>query len=42
MSKDVYTSPGATVERLRRTFTRRGIPVGRPLQEWRRYFPERT
>lgn len=41
VSKDVYASPGATVERLRRIFQRRGIPVGRPLQEWRRYFPER-
>ncbi|RIK15145.1 MAG: hypothetical protein DCC50_09045 [Acidobacteria bacterium] len=42
VSKDVYTTPGATVERLRRSFRQRGIAVGRPLQEWRRYFPERT
>lgn len=42
VSKDVYTTPGATVERLRRIFRQRGIAVGRPLQEWRRYLPERT
>lgn len=42
VSRDVYTTPDRTVERLTRIFRARGIPVGRPSQEWRRFFPGRS
>lgn len=41
VSKDIFDTPGLTVERLRRIFIKRGIPVGRPKQTWRRHFPGR-
>lgn len=41
VSKDIFTTPGATVERLRRIFRERGIPPGRPRDDWRRHFSER-
>lgn len=41
VSRDIYQTPGRTVERLARIFRARGIPVGRLTDEWRRYFPER-
>jgi very-short-patch-repair endonuclease len=39
VSKDVYKTPADTVARLERIFRRRGLKMGRPSQEWRRYFP---
>lgn len=42
VSKDIFATPGLTIERLDRIFTTRGIKVGPRSQEWRRYFPERT
>ncbi|MFC6422390.1 hypothetical protein [Ornithinimicrobium tianjinense] len=42
VSKDIYTTPGETVARLRRIFAQRGIPMGRASDEWRRYFPGRS
>ena len=39
VSKDVYATPGLTVERLTRVFRQRGIHVGRVTDEWRRHFP---
>lgn len=41
ISKDIFDTPGETVQRLRRVFIQRGIPVGRPKQTWRRHFPGR-
>lgn len=41
ISKDIYTTPGRTIERLRRIFVARGIPVGPPKDDWRRHFPGR-
>lgn len=41
VSKDIFVTPGRTVTRLRRIFRKRGIPVGRPRDEWRRHFPGR-
>lgn len=41
VSKDIYVSPGATVDRLAAIFSRRGIPVGPLRDEWRRHFPGR-
>lgn len=41
VSKDIYRTPGRTVERLRGIFRARGIPLGPPRDEWRRYFPDR-
>lgn len=38
VSKDIFVTPGATVERLRRIFRLRGLTVGPPSDEWRRYF----
>lgn len=42
VSKDIFGTPEDTVRRLRRIFARRGIPMGRPSEEWRRYFPGRS
>lgn len=42
VSRDIYASPEATVDRLRRIFRKRGIPLGRPSEEWRRHFPGRS
>lgn len=42
VSKDIYSTPGQTVERMTRIFRSRGIAVGRPSDEWRRHFPGRT
>ncbi|WP_134773626.1 hypothetical protein [Ornithinimicrobium flavum] len=39
VGKDIYRTPGRTVERLARIFHQRGLPVGRRSQEWRRFFP---
>lgn len=41
VSKDIYRTPGRTVERLRRIFRTRGVPVERRSEEWRRYFGQR-
>lgn len=41
ISGHIYISPGTTVDRLRRIFRQRGIPVGPPRDEWRRFFPGR-
>lgn len=41
VSKDIFDTPGKTVERLRRIFIKRGIPVGRPKHTWRPHFPGR-
>lgn len=38
VSKDIFVTPGETVERLRRIFRLRGMAVGPPSDEWRRYF----
>lgn len=38
VSKDIFVTPGETVERLRRIFRLRGMTVGPPRDEWRRYF----
>lgn len=38
VSKDIYTWPGRTVDRLARIFQRRGIKVGPRSDEWRRHF----
>lgn len=40
-SKDIFTTPGETVKRLRRIFQQRGIPLGRPRDDWRRHFSGR-
>lgn len=42
VSKDIYTTPGATVERLACIFRQRGMQVGELSDEWRRHFPERS
>ncbi|QDO88949.1 hypothetical protein FNH13_11970 [Ornithinimicrobium ciconiae] len=42
VSKDIYATPGDTVERLRRIFRARGISVGPRDDTWRRYFPGRN
>lgn len=39
VSRDIFTTPGRTVDRLRRVLRRRGMRVGPPRDEWRRYFP---
>ena len=39
VSKDIYRTPEATVMRQRRIFRARGMVVGAPKDEWRRYFP---
>ncbi|WP_066637371.1 hypothetical protein [Serinicoccus hydrothermalis] len=39
VAADIYRTPGQTVERLRRIFAQRGIRLGPPSDEWRRYFP---
>lgn len=41
VGRDIFATPGRTVERMARLFASRGIPVGRRSEEWRRYFPER-
>lgn len=42
ISKDIYVTPGETVERMHRIFRDRGMHVG-PLRDgWRRHFPVRT
>lgn len=41
VSKDIYATPGRTIERLERTFRQRGLVLGRRSQEWRSHFPER-
>lgn len=38
VSKDIYTTPGRTVDRLARIFRRRGLTVGPRSHEWRRHF----
>lgn len=39
VSKDIYRTPGASIERMDQLFRRRGVPIGRRSQEWRRHFP---
>lgn len=41
VSKDVYVTPGGTVERLAHIFRQRGMQVGHLSDEWRRHFPGR-
>lgn len=41
VGRDIFATPGRTVERMARLFASRGIPTGRRSQEWRRYFPGR-
>ncbi|QDO89702.1 hypothetical protein FNH13_16300 [Ornithinimicrobium ciconiae] len=41
VSKDVYATPGLTVQRLAHIFRQRGLGVGQLSDEWRRHFPER-
>ena len=41
VSKDIYTSPGRTVERMAKVLRARGVRIGRRSEEWRRYFPDR-
>lgn len=41
LSKDIYATPGRTVERLEWVFRQRGMRVGPLRDEWRRHFPER-
>jgi len=41
VSKDIFVTPGKTVERLRRIFRKRGISVGSPRDDWCRHFPGR-
>lgn len=41
VSKDIFVTPGRTVERQRALFHQRGIHVGRLSDEWRRHFPGR-
>ncbi len=38
-SKDIYRTPGETVERLRRILRARGMTIGPARDDWRRYFP---
>lgn len=38
-SKDIYGTPGETVERLRRILRKRGMTIGPAKDDWRRYFP---
>lgn len=38
VSRDVFVTPEKTLDRQVCPFRRRGIPVGRRSQEWRRYF----
>lgn len=42
VSKDIYTTPELTIERLTHIFRQRGMSVGRPSDEWRRHFPGRS
>lgn len=39
VSKDIYVTPGRTVQRLERIFRKRGMKVGLLRDEWRHYFP---
>lgn len=41
VSRDIFVTPGRTVERMAKLLTGRGVRVGRRRDEWRRYFPER-
>lgn len=41
VSKDIFVSPGRTIERMATVFASRGMRVGPRKDEWRRYFPER-
>ncbi|WP_256839590.1 hypothetical protein [Ornithinimicrobium faecis] len=41
VSKDIYVTPGLTVERLAHIFRQRGIHVGPLRDEWQRHFPGR-
>lgn len=41
VSRDVFVTPGETVERLRQIFVQRGLEVGPPSDEWKRHFPGR-
>lgn len=41
VSKDIFSSPGTTIDRLRRIFRQRGLTIGPRSQEWRRHFPDR-
>lgn len=42
VSKDIYVTPGLTIERLAEIFRLRGMSIGRPSDEWRRHFPGRS
>lgn len=42
ISKDVYVTPGRTVERLAQVFGQRGLRAGPLRDEWRRHFPGRA
>lgn len=42
VSKDIYVTPGLTVERLAHIFRQRGMHVGPLRDEWQRHFPGRT
>lgn len=41
VSKDIFVSPGVTVDRMAKLFASRGMQVGPLKDEWRRYFPGR-
>lgn len=38
ISKDIFRTPGETIERQAHLFRQRGIPMGPRKDEWRRYF----
>lgn len=42
VSKDIFVSPGQTIDRMATLFASRGMQVGPRKDEWRRYFPGRS
>lgn len=41
VSKDIFVSPGLTIDRMATLFASRGMQMGPRKDEWRRYFPGR-
>jgi hypothetical protein len=42
IAKDVFATPGATLDRVVRAMSTCGVAVGRRSEQWRRHFPVRV
>lgn len=42
IAKDVFATPGATLDRVVRAMCTCGVPIGRRSEQWRRHFPVRV